>query len=418
MSAAILPAVAIDNGAKDLRREEQFKRVRAFSVVAPLLVLTLVMFIAPLVDMLSRSVRDDSVAQAIPRTLHVLESWSASDGVPPEDAFRALAAELAQSSNGPATWGTVARQLNFEWPGARGVVQKAFRRSMLAPPSSWREAFAELSPEWEDPAFWAALKRVGQPLSLRQYAYAVDLRLDQNDQLKLAPDEQRLYVGLFWRTFWVSAGVTLFCALLAYPLAYLLASSSAKVAGLLLMLVLMPFWTSVLVRTSGWIVLLQDQGVVNDLLIWAGAVSDATKPSLNNNLFATFVAMSQILLPFIVLPIFSVMKTIPPTYLRAARSLGAPPLYCFLRVYFPMTLPGVAAGMSLVFIQAVGFYVTPALVGGQSGQLISAMISHHMQSSLNWGLAAAVSVLLLSAVLTLYWISRRLVGPGPIKVAR
>ncbi len=139
--------------------------------------------------------------------------------------------------------------------------------------------------------------------------------------------------------------------------------------------VLLPFWTSLLVRTSSWMVLLQQQGPINDLIVWLGLAADDNRPELMYNVIGTFVAMTQILLPFMVLPLYSVMKTISPSLMRAGKSLGGTPLVSFVKIYFPLTIPGIGAGCLLVFILAIGYYITPALVGGASGSLISNTIA-------------------------------------------
>ena len=181
-------------------------------------------------------------------------------------------------------------------------------------------------------------------------------------------------------------------------------------------MVLLPFWTSLLVRTTSWIVLLQRNGVVNDLLVTLGLLSDNGRIQMIYNQTGTLIAMTQILLPFMILPLYSVMKTISPSYMQAARSLGATPATSFLKIYMPQTVPGIGAGCLLVFILSIGYYITPALVGGQKGQLISNFIAYHMKSSLNWGLAAALGAILLVAVLILYWLYNKLVGVDNMKL--
>ena len=163
-------------------------------------------------------------------------------------------------------------------------------------------------------------------------------------------------------------------------------------------------------RTTAWIVLLQTQGVINSLLVAVGLVADDGRIAMIYNMTGTFVAMTHVLLPFMVLPLYSVMRSIPPSHLRAADSLGATPFQAFWRVYWPQTLPGVGAGLLMVFILAIGYYITPALVGGSKGQLISNMIAYHMQTSLNWGLAAALAVILLVGIIALYVLYDRVVG--------
>ena len=187
-------------------------------------------------------------------------------------------------------------------------------------------------------------------------------------------------------------------------------------SNLLMILVLLPFWTSLLVRTTSWMVLLQQQGVINDILVWLGVIGGSQRLQMIYNQTGTIIAMTHILLPFMILPLYSVMRTINPSYVRAARSLGATSWTAFRRVYFPQTLPGLGAGALLVFILAVGYYITPALVGGSSGQLISNMIAMHMTDTLNWSMAAALAALLLGAVLLLYWVYDRMVGIDNLKL--
>jgi putative spermidine/putrescine transport system permease protein len=203
---------------------------------------------------------------------------------------------------------------------------------------------------------------------------------------------------------------------LGYPIAWLLANLKVRTSNLLMILVLLPFWTSLLVRTSAWIVLLQQQGVINDFLVAIGLISDENRLSMMFNATGTVIAMTHILLPFMILPLYSVMKTIPPTYLRAAKSLGANDWTAFWRVYFPQTVPGIGAGAILVFILSIGYYITPELVGGTSGIFISNRIAYHISSSLNWGLGAALGVMLLVVVLSLYWVYDKIVGIDNVKL--
>lgn len=210
--------------------------------------------------------------------------------------------------------------------------------------------------------------------------------------------------------------ITLLCLVLGYPISYLMATLPTKSSNLLMIMVLLPFWTSLLVRTTCWIVLLQRQGVLNDIFVALGFIDDGNRLVMIHNEVGTLIAMTHILLPFMVLPLFSVMKTISPSYVRAARSLGTTPFTAFVRVYVPNTIPGIGAGAILVFIIAIGYYITPALVGGTSGTLISNFIAHHMQSSLNWGLAAALGAILLGIVLVLYILYDKIVGIDNMKL--
>ncbi len=229
-------------------------------------------------------------------------------------------------------------------------------------------------------------------------------------------ENQRVYVNLFLRTFALSAAITGLCLIIGFPVAFLLSTLPMRYSSLLMILVLLPFWTSLLVRTTAWMVLLQGQGVINSLLVWMGIIADDQRLVMINNLTGTIIAMTHILLPFMILPLYSVMKPIPPSYVRAARSLGASSWTAFRRVYLPQTVPGIGAGGLLVFILSVGYYITPALVGGASGQLISNLIAFHVNKSNNWSLAAALATILLASILLLYWLYDKLVGIDKLKL--
>jgi putative spermidine/putrescine transport system permease protein len=209
--------------------------------------------------------------------------------------------------------------------------------------------------------------------------------------------------------------VTLVCLLLGFPLAYLAASLPARSANLLLLFVLLPFWTSLLVRTAAWVVVLQREGILNSAMLGLSLIEQPLRMIFNR--FGVYVAMVHILLPFMVLPLYSVMKGVPAVYTRAAASLGATPWTAFRRVYLPQTLPGISAGCLLVFVQALGYYITPALVGGAEDQMISYLIAFYASRTINWGMAAALSILLLSATLALCAVYGRLVGFERVKVA-
>jgi len=236
------------------------------------------------------------------------------------------------------------------------------------------------------------------------------------DGIQRVPEDERIYIKLFIRTIIMSLVITGSCILLGYPIAWLLANLPMRTANVLMILVLLPFWTSLLVRTSAWKVLLQQQGVINETLVWLGIIADDGRLALINNATGTIIAMTHILLPFMILPLYSVMKTIPPSYLRAAKSLGATNWTAFWRVYFPQSVPGIGAGSILVFILAIGYYITPELVGGTKGVFISNRIAYHISSSLNWGLAAALGAILLVLVLALYWLYDRIVGIDNVKL--
>ncbi|MBY4679045.1 ABC transporter permease [Marinobacterium arenosum] len=398
---------------QQLRRAERRNRVKAFLLVLPLLLFVGITFVGPLAEMLHRSVYNPLVADSLPHTIEALDDWDRRQ-LPGEAAYRALAEELA-SLHQNRQLAKLASRLNAEQSGMRSLMTKSGRRlARLDPPIDAKAALLKIDRRWAELKYWAAINNLGSRYTLSNYLAALDMRYDAQGDIVAQPENRQIYQSLFAKTLGMSLLITLLCLLLGYPLAHLLATLPERRSNLLMILVLLPFWTSLLVRTSAWIVLLQTEGVINDLLVGLGLIDQRVQ--MVHNMAGTLIAMTHILLPFMVLPLYSVMKSISPSYMRAARSLGARPGYAFVRVYMPQTLPGVGAGALLTFILSIGFYITPALVGGQSGQMISNFIAYHMQTSLNWGLASALGGLLLAAVLLLYYLYNRLVGINNLKV--
>ena len=282
-------------------------------------------------------------------------------------------------------------------------------------PVSLRDQFGAIDEDWLDSQVWRTIQTYAARYTPGYFLNSVDLKLTA-DGVQYRDEGDRIYILLFGRTLYMSLVITISCILLGYPVAFLLANLPLRTANILMILVLLPFWTSLLVRTSSWKVLLQQQGVINDILVALRIVDDASRLVLINNQTGTIIAMTHILLPFMILPLYSVMKTIPPAYVRAAKSLGATDWTAFWRVYFPNSVPGIGAGSVLVFILAIGYYITPELVGGTRGVFISNRIAYHISSSLNWGLAAALGTILLFAVLLLYWTYDKIVGIDNVKL--
>ena len=330
-------------------------------------------------------------------------------------SYAAAARELLRARD-ERTLGRVASRVNRVRGGLRSVFVRSVRRLRDVPAGSWREAMIDIDADWGDPGTWHAIRAAGDRFTTRHYLNAVDLQRLPDGSIARQPPDRRIYLPLFWRTFVVGLGITALCLLLGYPVAYLIAHAPPRRAGLLLALVLVPFWTSLLVRTTSWIVLLQTQGVLNDLLVAVGLIGDDGRLAMIYNMTGTVVAMTHVLLPFMVLPLYSVMRAIPPQQMSAAASLGASFPLAFRRVYWPQTIAGAGAGALLVFILAIGYYITPALVGGQSGQLISNFIAYHMQTSLNWGLAGALGGILLGCVAVLYLLYDRVVGVERMRI--
>lgn len=397
-----------------LRRAERANKIRSFLFVVPTLVFILLAFLIPIGEMLIRSAYTPEVAALLPRTLAALESWNGTD-LPGEGTYEALALELTELKK-KRTLGQVTLRLNYEKSGMRSLFNKTARRAKRLTEAPFKERMIAIDKRWADRETWVVVKRTGRHFTMTHYLAAFDLKYDVDNKIVKTESAQQVHNIMWFRTFWVSLSVTLLCLLLGYPVAYLLSTLPIRISNLLMICVLLPFWTSLLVRLTSWIVLLQKQGVLNDIMVWFGFVADESRIRMVYNMTGTLVAMTQILLPFMILPLYSVMKTISPYYMRAAQSLGANPFRAFRQVYLPLTIPGVGAGGLLVFILAIGYYITPAIVGGASGQLIGNFIALHMSKTLNWGLAAAMGAILLAGVLVIYWVYNRVVGIENMKL--
>jgi putative spermidine/putrescine transport system permease protein len=388
-------------------------RVRAVGLVLPLLGFVFASFVFPILALMWQGVYNDTFERLMPNLTEELRIW---DGVsePTEEMYALLVLDLKQN-RADRTIGKVASRVNQELSGTRSLFTSTARKvEKIEPP--YRESLIKIKKKWGKLEVWQAMKLTNESLTPGYYATSLDKRYTVDQGFIERDKKRQIYTKLFIRTLFISGSVMFLCLLLGYPVAYLLATLPLKYSNLLMIMVLLPFWTSLLVRTTAWIAILQSQGVVNDLLVWVGITADDSRFSLIYNMTGTIIAMTHILLPFMILPLYSVMKTIPPSYMRAARSLGATPTLAFIRVYMPQTVPGIGAGGLLVFILAIGYYITPALVGGQDGQLISNMIAYHMQKSLNWSLAAALGGILLGGVLVLYWAYDRIIGIDNMKL--
>ncbi|MEQ6203010.1 ABC transporter permease [Sulfitobacter sp. HNIBRBA2951] len=523
---------------KSLNRALRLQKMRALALIAPLLIFVLVTFIAPIADMLFRSVENQIVSDTLPRTTTLLADWDESGGTIPDEAtFAALYDDMffAKEAKLHTRLGS---RLNYELTGVSSLFRKSGRKvedmgevyqdqfedldgfwkdsenwlsfiasdAWIAQMEGWKKAdgnqpafelregiadalpttaatyarfadftqnvdeknlykedpwaivysslhtdltgenglagysgpaaaeltaaataaatfetvnysaaFEDIDKDWHDVEVWKTIKVYSPNYTNGYFLNAIDMQKSA-DGAEMRPENQQIYGILFWRTMVMSVAITLSCILLGYPVAWILANLPARTANLLLILVLLPFWTSLLVRTSAWKVMLQQQGVINDTLVWLGIVATDDRLALINNQTGTIIAMTHILLPFMILPLYSVMQTIQPTYLRAAKSLGATNWTAFWRVYFPQSVPGIGAGSILVFILAIGYYITPEIVGGTQGTFISNRIAYHISSSLNWGLGAALGAILLGAVLLLYYAYDKIVGIDNVKL--
>lgn len=402
-----------------LARTTRRAKWRAFLLTLPLLIFLITSFVIPIGQMLGKSVKNNIGSNVLPEFALAIQGWDEnSSEYPPEAIFEIFVKDMqaARSNREPGkTIGNIAVRTNYEIPGTGSLFKSTGRKVKKITEGPYKEALFDINKKWENPAIWRTLKRVSRDYTPSFYIAALDRQFDATGKVVLKDEKQQIYVTIFWRTLWLSLLITVICLVLAFPISYLMSVLPLKTSNLLMILVLLPFWTSLLVRTTSWIAILQSNGVINNILVWANIIGDDSRPQMIYNQTGTIIAMVHILLPFMVLPLFSVMKTIPPSYLRAARSMGANWFYAFRRVYFPQTIPGIAAGTLLVFILAIGYYITPALVGGQDGLLISNLIAFHMQKSLNWSLAAALGTLLLAVVLLLYWLYNKFVGVDNLK---
>lgn len=219
--------------------------------------------------------------------------------------------------------------------------------------------------------------------------------------------EVGVYVETLVRTLQTAALVTLVCLLLGYPYAYLMSQVGSAWLKVMIFLVLVPFWTSLLVRTYAWTVLLRDTGVINEALMDLGLIDEPLR--LIRSTTGVVIGMSQILLPFMVLPLFANMRTIDPALMRAASNLGASGFAAFRRIYLPLTLPGIGAGCLIVFIYSLGFYITPALLGDAQNAMLSELIVDQVSQLFNWGLGSAMAAVLLVVTLALLAVLARFV---------
>ncbi|RMN27101.1 Polyamine ABC transporter permease [Pseudomonas coronafaciens pv. zizaniae] len=397
-----------------LARAERVNRWKAQALIAPLVIFLLLVFLVPIAALLYKSVGNPEVVTALPTTVVEVQKWDGK-GLPPESVYKALSLDLAETRKN-STLGDLSKRLNMELAGYRSLLSKTTRAlPFKTEPASYKEALEALDERWGDPAYWQAVRRNTSSVTPYYLLAALDHRIDDLGEVAPATPDQAIYLDIFARTFWMGLVITAICLVLAYPLAYLLANLPARQSNLLMILVLLPFWTSILVRVAAWIVLLQSSGLINSALLAMGIID---KPlELVFNRVGVYISMVHIMLPFMILPIYSVMKNISPTYMRAAISLGCHPFASFWRVYFPQTYAGIGAGCLLVFILSIGYYITPALLGSPNDQMVSYFVAFYTNTSINWGMATALGGLLLLATIVLYLIYSWLVGASRLRLS-
>jgi putative spermidine/putrescine transport system permease protein len=395
-----------------LARAERAKKLKAALLTAPLLLFLLLTFLGPIGALLTKSFVDTELAATLPRVTHEIKRWDGR-AAPDEATFAALIEDV-RAARAAGTLAPAATRLNYDVSGFRSLLFSTGRQLPESLDAPARDTLVSIDPKWGEAETWGAIARAAGPTTSLFLLAAVDLKRTAGGHIVGAPREEAIFVQVLGRTFAIATAVTVLCLLLGYPLAYVLATAPARTANALMVLVLLPFWTSLLVRTSAWIVLLQHEGVLNSALLQGGLI-EAPLEMLYRRA-AVYTAMTHVLLPFMVLPLYAVMRNIPPVHMRAALSLGARPSAAFWRVYAPQTLPGVGAGVLMVFIQALGYYITPALVGGPDDQMLSYFVAFYASRTINWGMAASLSLALLAATVALYYVYDRLVGIDKIRM--
>jgi len=374
----------------------------------------------PIGDMLLRSVDDAQINTVFPKTFEEYKKWDrVKDKLPPEKVYKTLFEELATGEK--IKVGRALTRMNYSKSGWKSLIKKTSRQIKKMTkngevPESYKETLIEINKDWGDPTFWYSMAQMLNTKTPIYYWNAIDRTYDQDQKVIMQDEKRRIYVQTWLKTLKVSVYVTFFCLVLGFPVAHLLANLPLRYSNLLMIFVLLPFWTSLLVRTTAWIVMLQQKGVINGVLVWLGILSDEGRIQMVYNQTGTLIAMTQILLPFMILPLYSVMRVIPKSHMRAAQNLGAKPATAFWRVYLPQTIPGMSAGGLLVFVLAIGYFITPELVGGKDGKLIGSWIAYHLKTTLNWGLCAALGAILLGVMLIFYWLYNKIVGIDNIKL--
>ena len=380
---------------------------RSLLLLAPLLLFLIGFFVWPLASMMSQAVSDPAVLRLLPRSAEVLADWDRKS--PPTMPMQTAMMEDLKAVDDDQALGDMVRRLNSARSGFRTLMGKT--TSALDDTANPPADLVSIDKRWEKPEFWLAIADALSPLTDRNLLAAVDLGRNAAGDIEHLPADQSVNRVILVRTFWIAALVTFACACIGLPYAMIAASLAGWKRDLMLAAVLLPLWTSLLVRTAAWFILLQEKGLINDLLLTLGLI-DTPLPLIFNRT-GVIIAMTHVLLPFMVLPIYSVLITVPKNLMPAAASLGAPPWRAFLRVLLPLSLRGVASGSLLVFISAIGYYITPALIGGPGDQMISSIIAFYATGSANWGMAGALGVVLLVATLLLYSVYARLSTDEP-----
>ena len=287
---------------QSLRKAERRNKLRAFLLVFPLLLFIIVTFVMPIGDMLLRSVDDSQINSVFPNTFDEYKNWDkGADELPPEEVYKSLFFELANGDKRQI--GKALTRMNYAKSGWKSLIKKTTREIKKIvkkgeEPVSYKDTFIKINKFWGDPTYWYSFNQMVNDRSSIYYWNALDRTFDEDGDVVLQDEKRRMYIKTWLRTFKVSVYVTIFCLILGFPVAHLLANLPLRYSNLLMIFVLLPFWTSLLVRTTAWIVMLQQNGVINGILVWLGVISDDGRIQMVYNEAGTLIAMTQILLPF------------------------------------------------------------------------------------------------------------------------
>lgn len=378
-------------------------RLKATLLVLPLILFLGLFFVWPLWTMIATSVQGGTVRLAFPQTAEVIPGWT-GEGLPSPEVQAALVKDL-RSAVPQEVFGDAVRSLNSAQAGFRTLLPRTVTALRNAGPDATPD-LASIDPRWGQTAFWLALKRGMPRYTDANLLAAVDLKRGDDGAVEPVAPDMAVNRAIMLRTFVIAAQVTLLCAAIGLPFAMLAASMTGWKRNLLLLAVLLPLWTSLLVRTAAWMILLQDQGLINQILKGIGLI-DASLPLIYNRT-GVLISMTHVLLPFMVLPIYASLIAIPRNLMPAAAALGAPPFQAFRHVLLPLAMPGLLSGSLLVFMVALGYYITPALTGGAGDQMISSVIAFYATGTANWGMAGALGLFLLVPTTVLYIVYGRL----------
>lgn len=399
-----------------MRRAERTEKLIAFGLVLLPVGFLFFSIVVPISTILWSSIHSPTLTRELPNLVRAMRGWDGL-GKPPPSVVRAFVGDMLASVQRHRI-GRIAFRLNQQVPGFRSFLyetaqalrkeaDKVGRNRLLERPDllAWMTG---LDRRWGERKYWVGLHQAAPEYTLVYLLRTIDLKYDLDGNIVRVPAERALYVDVIGRTILTCSIVTLVCLLLGFPIAYLLARLPMETSNLLMLLLLLPLWTSMLVKTMSWLVVLGGEGVINDLGRGLGLWNESIQ--LSRNRIGALISMVHILVPFMTFPIYAVMRNIDEYHMKAAAIMGANPLRAFLRVFLPQTIPGVGAGVFLVLILSLGLYVPPALVGGPRDQMLGYFIAYNV----NGGLSGALAVVLLLLVAVFMVAYQRVVGAGNI----